>query len=140
LLIQLEEIEELPDAGPRLVLVDAVKRPDHEQEFEAGEGFIDRARVWHETEQPLGLHGVGDDVHAADQGRALVRLEHAGDHFQRGGLASAVGPQKTHNHARRDFQREVIDGGLSAEALREPWMEIMGPDHPPEPVQRKKWL
>jgi hypothetical protein len=50
LLIQLEEIKELADAGPRLVLVDAVKRPDHEQELESGEGFINRARIRDETE------------------------------------------------------------------------------------------
>ncbi len=36
------------------------------------------------------LRGVGDDVHAADQGRAFVWLEHAGEHFEGGGLPGTV--------------------------------------------------
>jgi hypothetical protein len=65
------------------------------------------------------LRGVGDDVYAADQGRALVWLSHAGEHFEGGGLPRAVWALTDRQSCPRDIQREEIDGSLSAEALRE---------------------
>ncbi len=49
LLIQLEKIEKLPDAGPRLILMNAVQSTDHEKKLQTGEGLIHRARVRHEA-------------------------------------------------------------------------------------------
>lgn len=71
------------------------------------------------TEQPLRLQTVGDDVHSAAQRRPRIRGQHAGEHLERRGLPCPARPQQPHDHARRDFERQLIDGGLGAKSLGE---------------------
>ena len=57
---------------------------------------------------------------AADQCPQIVavplrRLDHAGQHFERGRLPGPVRPQKSDNLAGRDLERQLVDGDLLAE-------------------------
>src|SRR5579862_5474149 len=60
-----------------------------------------------------------------DENRSRVRPQRAADHSQRGGLAGAVGTQKTSDRSIGSLKRQVSDHQLTFEALS----EALNPDH-----------
>src|SRR5690606_17263018 len=49
-------------------------------------------------------------IEAGDRGGAARGVDEAREHFQRGGLAGAVGPEETDELALRDVERDVLRG------------------------------
>ena len=65
----------------------------------------------------LGLQGLTLNIEAADRGRTAIGCQKARQHLHGGGFAGPVGPEKTEHFARLDVKRQIVDGGVIAEAL-----------------------
>src|ERR1041385_8452294 len=63
---------------------------------------------------------IDGDVSAIDQHLALVLRDEAGKDLERGGLASAVGPDVTEHFALGDVERHTAEHWLTVVALGQP--------------------
>ena len=104
-----------PGGGARL----AEQAADQQEVLDAGEALVDGRVLAGQGDQPADLLGLGDDVVAADQGPALVRLEQGGQDAHGRGLAGPVGAEHGQDLARLGHQVEPVQGGGLAESLAE---------------------
>jgi hypothetical protein len=82
-----------------------------QDQFLAGGGLVPGAAALGDVPDPAAhLAGVAAQVGAGDRGRAAVRFDECGQHPQRGGLAGAVGPEKSEDLALGDVQVDAADG------------------------------
>src|SRR5579872_5899569 len=84
-----------------------------------GELAVQLRFVGHVAEHALGLQRLADDVKASQTRPAAARLDEPGQHFDRGGLAGAVGSQETKNFTSDHLKRQPVDRKRVAEALAE---------------------
>ena len=99
---------------------DAVELGGELEIFPAGEGAVGGKHLRHVADSAADLRGSLDDVEAGHGGGSLGRLEHGGEHLDRGGLASAVGSQEAEDRSVGHVQGDVIGGNQVAESAREP--------------------
>jgi hypothetical protein len=88
------------------------------QVLSPGEGGVGGKLLGHVAEQPAHGHGLGADVEAEHLGGALAQREQGGQDADGGGLAGAVGPEKTEHPACRYGQIDVVDRHVVGEAVR----------------------
>ena len=82
-----------------------------------GQLGVEREGLGHEADVPARLHVAALDRLAEEQRRALGRRQQAGQHLHGGGLAAAVGAEKSEDLAALDAEVDVVDGGEVAELL-----------------------
>jgi len=109
---EIEKREKLPDANAGGILRNAVQRGDHFQIFQPAERFKYRAGFGHKTDVAFHLNGLGFQVETANGSGAGAGLDHAGEHFQGGGFAGAVRPEKADDLSSGNFEGERVDGDL----------------------------
>jgi hypothetical protein len=102
-----------PGGGARL----AEQAADQQEVLDAGEALVDGRVLAGEGDQLADLLGLGDDVVAADQGPAVVRLEQGCQDTDRGGLAGPVGAEHGQDGAGPCGQVHPVKGGGVAEPL-----------------------
>jgi hypothetical protein len=62
-----------------------------------------------DTGARAGVRGKGGDVPSLEDDRAAIGTESAGENVERGGLASAVGPDDADRLVRRYGQRQAVE-------------------------------
>ena len=98
----------------------AVEFAGENQVLVHGQLVVERKLLRHVADHFLDRVAFARDVVAGDPRGAFRRFENAAEHSDDGGFAGAVRPEKSEDRAARDGKADVIDGGESAEALRQP--------------------
>ncbi len=106
-------------AGARLPVHDAVEARHQVEVLAHGEVVEEAGLVREERELALGGHGRGGEVVPGDADGAARGREDAAQAAQRARLAGAVGADQAEHLAGGDLEREVVDGGEAAVALRQ---------------------
>ena len=122
---EVEAIQQLGGARPRLATGQAAEATDHHQVLPSRERLIDRGVLRGDADLALDLGRVGDDVDPGHPGDAVV-----GDGKRRqdpdgGRLARAVGPQHSEHRARLRLKVQAVERLRGAESLAKP----LGFDH-----------
>jgi len=107
----------LVDPRPEIRSGETVKRTPEIQIVTRREVLVDRNLLGHDAEGALDHFGRTPDVLAADEDPASVGLQNPTDHVDRGGLAGAVGAEKTEDLALGDVERNVVHRDQRVEAL-----------------------
>ena len=94
-------------------------RPTKRRYSDAGEAAEERQAFGDDADLALDFEGMGGEVEAEDLDVAGGGREQAGEHFDGGGFAGAVGAEEAEELARGDGEGDVIDGGEGAEAAGE---------------------
>ena len=79
---------------------------DELHEFDRGELVVSVGKVGHVGETRLGFLGIFLNIESCDRCAAGARLQQAGEHLDRGGLARAVRPEECEELALRDIEVE----------------------------------
>jgi hypothetical protein len=108
-------------AGARL----AEQAADQQEVLDAGEALVDGRVLAGQGDQPADLLGLGDDVVAADQGPALVRLEQGGQMRTGGGLAGPVGAEHGQHVPVRAARSTPSRAVVSPKRLTRPWASMV---------------
>src|SRR5262249_16349892 len=98
---------------------------DHREILEPGKGLKHGTGFRDEANVSFDVENLPSDVEAGDCGAATRRLEHAGQHFQRGRLPRTIWSEEAHDLAFADVEREIVDGALCAEGFD----EVLNRDH-----------
>ena len=80
------------------------------QVFHTGQPVIQIVSVRHKADQALGLQALGIHPVSRHGDGAFIGLQHAGQHFDRGGFAGAVRPDKAEQLAALYTQGQVVHG------------------------------
>ena len=96
---ELEALEQLVRARPRLLAGHVVELPDHLEVLEAGQVLVDGRVLAGEPDLGPQRRGVPDDVEAGDARAARVGLEQRGEDPHRGGLARPVRAEQAEDAA-----------------------------------------
>ncbi len=108
------------DAALALGAGDAVELAGEIEIFPAGEASVGGKHLRHVADSAADLGGSFDDVEAGHRGGSFGRLEHGGEHLDRGGLAGAVWSQQAEDRSVGHVQGDVIGGNQVAEGAGEP--------------------
>jgi hypothetical protein len=117
---QLELLQQLGRPAPGVGPGQAEQAADQQEVLDPGEGLVDGRVLAGEGDQPPHLLGLGDDVVAADQGPAPVRLDEGGQDPHGGGLAGPVGPEHGQHGPGPRGQVDPVQGGGVPEPLDQP--------------------
>ena len=96
---------------------------EHLEVLPTGEDLVDSGVLPGEPDVAPHIHGLPDDVEAADQSPAAVGADQCREDPHRGRLARAVGPEQPVDRAIWDFQVEPVEGPLVAVPLLEAFHE-----------------
>ncbi len=104
----------------RVQVLDAIETAEHPQVLAHGEAMrhVDVGAL--EIHAPENAVAVARHVDAEHADRARGRHDEPHDHADRRGLAGAVAAEQAGDRARRDGERDRVDGGRRAEAFGEP--------------------
>src|SRR5690348_15493794 len=97
-----------------------IEAGDEAQELQTGELLVNKRPIGDEAELRLGCLGVRDDVDTGDLDMTGRGPQDSRDHPERGGLPSAVRPEKAEQLPARHGEIDPVHGGERAVAFREP--------------------
>ena len=115
---ELHEVEEFHRALGRDVPAEAVHVADEIQIFGAGETAEKRDALRHDTDLTLHFDWIIGEIDPENFHAAGRRREEAGEHFDRGGFAGAVGAEEAEELAGGDAKVHIVDGDEVSEAAR----------------------
>ena len=82
---------------------------------------VERKLLGHVTDQTFDPVQLAHDIQAGDATLSFAGFEQPAQHANDGGLAGAVGAEKSENGAFLDFEGDVINGGEVAEPFGQPF-------------------
>ena len=116
---ELDEVEQLPGARPRLRVRQVEVAPVDEQVLLDRELHVQAVLLGHDTEAGADRGAVRGRIQAEHPQRAVGDRRDAADHAHRARLARAVRPQEPERLARRHLEIDGVHGRGRAEALRQ---------------------
>src|SRR5260370_20445695 len=108
--VHVQAVEDVIDALFQRGFVQTIEAAEVFDHFLSGEARVERGGSGKEADVGAHVFRPLHDIIAADDSRAIGRLEDGGEHAESGGFAGAVGPEKTVNLARLAGKADVIDG------------------------------
>ena len=116
---KLHKVQQLFHALFGCLLVEPIHAAHKTEILGSGEPAKQRHPLGHNADLALQVERRGVEWHAVNLDCAGARLKQAGKHFDSGGLARAIRPQKAEELARSNTERYIVHGGECAEAPRQ---------------------
>src|SRR6187431_2539204 len=116
-LLEVEELGGLEDAGSTLFLADAGDLQGEAHVLGDRHVRVQRVVLEHHRDVAVLRRDVGD-IAIADQDAAGVDLFEAGQHAQQGGLSAAGGADENQELAIGDLEAQLVDGGTRAPGVQ----------------------
>ena len=116
---QIEEPQKSGRLGFDKGFVETAQPADKLQILEAGEIGVEVRLFRHVSDRAAKGDHVVANVAAFEEHVAVVGPQHAGDHFDGGGFAGAIGAEKADDFAGGDCEADVLNGGDAAIASEE---------------------